>query len=200
MSITLDKPLAKDLINFKLNYLTKEINKILEHWQEDTIESFLQKAKDGRLEEAENDAIELKQLVLEEEKLRTLIESLQAILISATNNITQANNLIQEFLKDKEYTEQLDLNRGKLTISFPNGYALFIRYNDFKEYSYQFLYSKKGYDRFRYDNYDDRWSIGSRPHHFHPRGSKNGIISPMNGDPIHDMPLLLKYIRENVIF
>ena len=76
MSITLDKPLAKDLINFKLNYLTKEINKILEHWGEDIIESFLQKAKDGRLEEAENDAIELKQLVAEEEKLRKLIESL----------------------------------------------------------------------------------------------------------------------------
>ncbi len=76
MSITLDKPLVKDLVNFKLNYLTKEINKILEHWEEDTIDSFLQKAKDGRLEEAENDAIELKQLMVEEEKLRKLIESL----------------------------------------------------------------------------------------------------------------------------
>ena len=76
MSITLDKPLVKDLVNFKLNYLTKEINKILEHWEEDTIDSFLQKAKDGRLEEAENDAIELKQLMVEEEKSRKLVESL----------------------------------------------------------------------------------------------------------------------------
>lgn len=76
MSITLDKPLAMELINFKLNYLTKEINNILDHWKEDTIESFLQKAKDGRLEEAENDAIELKQLVAEEEKLRKLVESI----------------------------------------------------------------------------------------------------------------------------
>ena len=65
-----------ELINFKLNYLAKEINKILEHWREDTIESFLQKAKDGRLEEAENDAIELKQLVTEEEKLRKLLKSI----------------------------------------------------------------------------------------------------------------------------
>ncbi len=75
MSITLDKPLAVELITFKLNYIKKEIDSILEHWNEDVIEIFLEKSKDGRLEEAENDAIELKQLMLEEEKLRNLLKT-----------------------------------------------------------------------------------------------------------------------------
>lgn len=75
MSITLDKPLAVELITFKLSYITKEIDTILKRWNEDVIEMFLEKAKDGRLEEAENDAIELKQLMIEEEKLRNLLKS-----------------------------------------------------------------------------------------------------------------------------
>ena len=75
MSVTLDKPLAIELINFKLNYIVKEIENILNHWNEDTIEIFLEKAKDGRLKEAENDAIEMKQLVVEEEKLRRLLDT-----------------------------------------------------------------------------------------------------------------------------
>lgn len=76
MSITLDKPLAVELITFKLSYITKEIDTILKRWNEDVIEVFLEKAKDGRLEEAENDAIELKQFMVEEKKLRTLLESI----------------------------------------------------------------------------------------------------------------------------
>ena len=72
MSVTLDKPLAIELINFKLNYIVKEIENILNHWNEDTIEIFLEKAKDGRLKEPENDPIEMKQLEVEEEKLTRL--------------------------------------------------------------------------------------------------------------------------------
>ena len=75
MSVTLEKPLARELINFKLRYIVKEIDEILDRWNEKSIDSFLQKAKDGRLEEAENDAIELRQLLLEEEKLRKILET-----------------------------------------------------------------------------------------------------------------------------
>ena len=39
------------------------------------MENFLEKAKDGRLKKAEDDAIDLKQLVVEEEKLRTLLDT-----------------------------------------------------------------------------------------------------------------------------
>ncbi len=122
------------------------------------------------------------------------------IKITASSKTLKAANLMQRFLKEQKYMQEIDLIKGKLIITFMNGYSLYIRYNDFDEYSYQFMYSKKENDRFRYDNYDDRWNINTRPHHFHQRGSKSGIGSSMNGEPSHDIPLLLKYIEENVKF
>ena len=104
-------------------------------------------------------------------------------------------------VKEQKYMQEIDFLKGKLIITFRmNGYSLYIRYNDFEEYSYQFMYSKKENDRFRYDNYDDRWNIKTRPHHFHARGLKNGMESSMNGEPSHDIPILLKYIEEKVKF
>ena len=94
----------------------------------------------------------------------------------------------------------VDSTKPKLQINFKLGYSLFIRYNDFNEYSYQFSYSKKLLDRFRFDNYDDKWNVSSKPHHLPERNSKIGIESPMNGQPEHDMLLLIDYIRKNVIF
>lgn len=64
---TLDKLIVVELIIFKLSYITKEIDTILKRWNEDVIEIFLEKAKDGSLEEAENDEIDLKQLLLEDQ-------------------------------------------------------------------------------------------------------------------------------------
>lgn len=76
MSITLEKPLVLDLINFKLRYINNEKKIILDRWKEDNTDDFLQKARDGRLEEAENDAIELRQLLLEEDRLRKVLKSI----------------------------------------------------------------------------------------------------------------------------
>lgn len=92
-----------------------------------------------------------------------------------------------------------DSTKPKLLINFKLGYSLFIRYNDFNEYSYQFSYSKKLLHRFRFDNYDDKWNVFSKPHHLHERNSEIGIESPMNGQPDHDMAYLIDYIRKNVI-
>ncbi|MHA1917045.1 MAG: toxin-antitoxin system TumE family protein [Candidatus Ranarchaeia archaeon] len=52
-----------------------------------------------------------------------------------------------------------------------------MRYNDFDEYSYQIMFSHKSLDRARFDNYDDKWKVSTRPHHFHPRNKKNAISS-----------------------
>lgn len=40
------------------------------------------------------------------------------------------------------------------------------------------------------------WKVKSRPHHFHSRGDKKAIESPMNGDPKHDIPILLNELLE----
>ncbi len=50
---------------------------------------------------------------------------------------------------------KVDEERPLLTIYFKNGIYLYIRYNDFGEYSYQIMVSQDKYDRICYDNYDD---------------------------------------------
>ena len=76
MSDSIENPIVKELVTFKLNYVTKEIEKILSRWNEVNIDDFLEKAKKGRLEEAENDAIDLKQLILEQIKLSNYYKTL----------------------------------------------------------------------------------------------------------------------------
>lgn len=46
---------------------------------------------------------------------------------------------------------------------------LFIQYNNHNEYAYSIIFSKIDIDRSRFDNYDDRWNVSTKPHHFHPR-------------------------------
>ncbi len=76
MDVSLKKEVAEELITYKLRRIQAIIEDILSRWKEKTIEEFLEKAKDGTLQEAENDAIELKQLVNEEEKLQNLLKKL----------------------------------------------------------------------------------------------------------------------------
>jgi len=83
-----------------------------------------------------------------------------------------------------------------LTIHFKRGFILFIQYNDFNEYSYQIHFSQKPNDFIRFDNYDDRWNVKTKPHHLHPRWKKDALESPMIGNPKKDIPLLIKQIKE----
>ena len=72
----LDKDVAEDLISYKLRNIQEQINKILTRWNESDASIFLEKAKNGTYSEAENDAIDLKQLLLEEKRLKKLFNSL----------------------------------------------------------------------------------------------------------------------------
>ncbi len=72
----MDKDVAEDLITYKLRNIQENINKILKRWNEIEAPKFLEKAKNGTYSEAENDAIDLKQLLLEEKKLNKLFNSL----------------------------------------------------------------------------------------------------------------------------
>ncbi len=76
MNVSMKKEVAEELVTFKLRQIQILIEEILQRWNEKVIEDFLEKAKDGTLHEAENDAIELKQLVFEEEKLQNLLKKL----------------------------------------------------------------------------------------------------------------------------
>ena len=71
----MDKDVAEDLISYKLRNIQEHINKILKRWNETEASAFLEKAKNGTYSVAENDAIDLRQLLLEEKKLNELINS-----------------------------------------------------------------------------------------------------------------------------
>lgn len=103
--------------------------------------------------------------------------------------------LINQFLSEI-YEIILDDDRPILTIKFRKGFILYIRYNDFDEYSYQILFSQKKFDRIRFDNYDDKWNVSSKPHHFHPRNKQTALESRMIGKPGKDIPVLIQILKK----
>ncbi|MFW9989998.1 MAG: hypothetical protein ACFFC3_15230 [Candidatus Odinarchaeota archaeon] len=64
--------------------------------------------------------------------------------------------------------------------------------------SYSIIFSPNPDDQIRFDNDDDIWDVKTRPHHFHTRGLKKVIESPMIGEPKHDIPIILKSVLENI--
>ncbi len=68
-SVIIEKSELEELINYKLRNIQKEISKILERWNETSADQFIQKAQNGYYEEAENDAIDIKQLIIEQKRL-----------------------------------------------------------------------------------------------------------------------------------
>ncbi len=76
MNVTLERSTAEDLIQYKLRHVQKLIQRILHRWNENTVDSFLEKARDGTYSEAENDAIDVQNLVCEEQRLQKLLKNL----------------------------------------------------------------------------------------------------------------------------
>ena len=74
--VKLDKSLAEDLITSKMGLLQQYINEILNRWNETSSKEFLKKAKTGIHENAENDAIELRQMLADYTKLQEILNKL----------------------------------------------------------------------------------------------------------------------------
>ena len=53
-------------------------------------------------------------------------------------------------------------------------------------------------DQTRWDNFDNRWNVSTRPHHFHSRYHKDVEASSMIGEPSKDMPILSSFILKNI--
>ena len=104
--------------------------------------------------------------------------------------IKEYDTLVREILLEKD--------RPVLKIVFNIEVYLYIRCNDYGEYSYSAILSPIPDDQMRFDNYDDIWDVKTRPDHFHVRGMQSVSDSPMNGEPNHDIPILLKYILESI--
>ena len=74
-TVNMEKALAEELIDFKLNYLQKEIQNILSKWNYQSADDFLEHARNGTLEEAEDDAITLKHLIDQLDSFRGIKKS-----------------------------------------------------------------------------------------------------------------------------
>ena len=60
-----------------LKIIHKNIQDILSRWKETSTTVFIEKARNGIFENAENDAIELRQLLLEEKKLNDFLKKVE---------------------------------------------------------------------------------------------------------------------------
>lgn len=66
-TVPVERKFLEELFDYKLKFLQKEINKILAKWNYSNLELFLKHARDGTIEEAEMDAITLRQLLKDRE-------------------------------------------------------------------------------------------------------------------------------------
>jgi len=74
--VKLDKSLAEDLITSKMRLFQQYIDEILNRWNETSSKDFLEKAKTGVHENAEDDAIELRQILADYSKYQEILRNL----------------------------------------------------------------------------------------------------------------------------
>jgi len=74
--VSIEKEILENLVSFKLKRIQTIIQEILDRWKEKSTTFFIEKARNGTYENAENDAIELRQLLLEEKKLNELLKKI----------------------------------------------------------------------------------------------------------------------------
>ena len=75
MNVSIERETVKELITFKLQHIQDLIRSILDKWGVDNSDDFISKAKSGELENAEMDAITMRQLIADYNKLRELLDS-----------------------------------------------------------------------------------------------------------------------------
>ena len=102
------------------------------------------------------------------------------------------NNHLKEIISQSAIISHL----SRIKIDLSDGASLYVQYNHCNEYSYSIIFSLSSLDRVRFDNYDEKWDLTTNPNHFHPWGEEKAIASPMSGDPMVDMKILVDLIND----
>jgi hypothetical protein len=76
--VSMDKAVVEELITSKLQALQSYIDEILHRWNEDSTKNFLEKARIGEYPNAEDDAVELRQLLVDYQKYQDLLADLES--------------------------------------------------------------------------------------------------------------------------
>lgn len=109
-----------------------------------------------------------------------------------------ALNILERELKQDIINIQSNVLQGRSKLILRDG-ILYLQYNSFGDYGYQYIFSEKENDRVRFDNYDTQWSVKTKPNHFHPRWEDEGYESPMISDPDKDMRILSNLIKTKAL-
>lgn len=67
--VTIDKTLAENLVDLKLRVIHQEINNILKQWKYSDANEFVNDAREGKIREAEDDAIAMTNLLDQRDNL-----------------------------------------------------------------------------------------------------------------------------------
>ena len=114
------------------------------------------------------------------------------------SRLIEARRILFQALQSEIIQTDLNTSIYQLKILFSQGSILFIRYNEYNEYVYQLIFSKRKGDFVRYDNFDDRCPVSTKPHHFHSRYNNPVVESPMTGDPKQDIPKLILLLKKEL--
>ena len=100
-------------------------------------------------------------------------------MISHISYLREARAIFIKLMGDNIREEEIEEPISQLKIVLKSGVILYIRYNEFGEYGYQIMHSPLKNDFSRFDNFDDRWEVSTKPHHLHERGNKTVVASNM---------------------
>ena len=115
-------------------------------------------------------------------------------MIDHLNFLQKARRLLIDIMQGRIIEDELNESLSQLKIMLDFGMLIYIRNNQFGEYGYKIMNSRNKNYFSRFDNYDDRWKVKTRPHHYHLKGGHEVKSSPMSGNPEKDIPILAKYI------
>ena len=73
MEIKIERDTFEELAIFKLQHLQNLIRSIIDKWKQDNSDDFITKARSGELENAEMDAISIRQLLADYNRLKKLM-------------------------------------------------------------------------------------------------------------------------------
>jgi len=120
--------------------------------------------------------------------------------VSYEQLILEAYDIINKELRGLISEIDLEEDTGSLRVKLKSGITVFIRYNNYNQYSYVVLFSSQDLDRIRFDNFDDRWEVTSKPNHTHPRYLEKVTNSPFSGIPLKDIKIFCNLLKSGDIY
>ncbi len=120
-------------------------------------------------------------------------------MIPSFEKVSKATKLFIENFPEQVVSLEIDQILPRVKFVLEGNIILYIRYNDYGEYSYQIIFSNRINDWIRYDNYDSYWDVKTMPNHKHIRNEEKVMNSLMTGDPVSDIPRLIEEILRNLL-